>query len=52
MRRHGPFEPHRLPADEMEYTSLPGVLKMLEDRMQRYGLNFNPIFLYFFSNFL
>ena len=30
MRRHGPFEPHRLPADEMEYTSLPGVLKMLE----------------------
>ncbi len=34
MRRHGPFEPHRLPADEMEYTSLPGVLKMLEDRMQ------------------
>ena len=34
MRRHGPFEPHRLPADEMEYTSLPGVLKMLEERMQ------------------
>lgn len=34
MRRHGPFEPHRLPQDEMEYTSLPGVLKMLEDRMQ------------------
>ena len=27
MRRHGPFEPHRLPADEMEYTSLPGVLE-------------------------
>ena len=34
MRRHGPFEPHRLPADEMEYTSLPGVLKMLEGRMK------------------
>jgi fructose 1,6-bisphosphate aldolase/phosphatase len=34
MRRHGPFEPHRLPADEMEYTSLPGVLKKLEGRLE------------------
>lgn len=34
MRRHGPFEPHRLPADEMEYTSLPGVLEKLEGRME------------------
>lgn len=34
MRRHGPFEPHRLPADEMEYTSLPGVLEKLEDRFE------------------
>jgi fructose 1,6-bisphosphate aldolase/phosphatase len=34
MRRHGPFEPHRLPADEMEYTTLPGVLEKLEDRME------------------
>ncbi|MGL4669568.1 MAG: fructose-1,6-bisphosphate aldolase/phosphatase [Methanobacteriaceae archaeon] len=34
MRRHGPFEPHRLPADEMEYTSLPGVLSKLEGRME------------------
>ena len=32
MRRHGPFEPHRLPADEMEYTTLPGVLEKLEGR--------------------
>ncbi|UCF77921.1 MAG: fructose 1,6-bisphosphatase, partial [Candidatus Eiseniibacteriota bacterium] len=24
MRRHGPFEPHRLPPEEMEYTTLPG----------------------------
>jgi len=29
MRRHGPFEPHRLPLEEMEYTTLPKVLKKL-----------------------
>ena len=23
LRRHGPFEPHRLPLDEMEYTTMP-----------------------------
>ena len=23
LRKHGPFEPHRLPLDEMEYTTLP-----------------------------
>jgi len=34
MRRHGPFEPHRLPLAEMEYTTLPGVLKSLEDRFE------------------
>ncbi len=34
MRRHGPFEPHRLPADEMEYTSLPGVMEKLETRFK------------------
>ena len=34
MRRHGPFEPHRLPADVNGIYSLPGVLKMLEDRME------------------
>jgi fructose 1,6-bisphosphate aldolase/phosphatase len=32
MRRHGPFEPHRLPPEEMEYTTLPGVLDKLKDR--------------------
>ncbi|MDR0912842.1 MAG: fructose-1,6-bisphosphatase [Methanobrevibacter sp.] len=35
MRRHGPFEPHRLPSEEMEYTSLPGVLTKLEDRFKK-----------------
>jgi fructose 1,6-bisphosphate aldolase/phosphatase len=34
VRRHGPFEPHRLPLDEMEYTSLPGVMKKLEGRFK------------------
>jgi fructose 1,6-bisphosphate aldolase/phosphatase len=32
MRRHGPFEPHRLPLDEMEYTTMPGVMKKLSAR--------------------
>ena len=34
MRRHGPLEPHRLPADEMEYTTLPGVLEKLQGRFE------------------
>jgi fructose 1,6-bisphosphate aldolase/phosphatase len=32
MRRHGPFEPHRLPQEDMEYTTLPEVLKKFEDK--------------------
>ncbi len=32
MRYHGPFEPHRLPLEEMEYTTMPEVLKKLEGR--------------------
>ena len=32
MRRHGPFEPHRLPLEEMEYTTMPEVAKKLEGR--------------------
>ena len=34
LRRMGPFEPHRLSEDEMEYTTLPSVLKKLEDRFE------------------
>jgi len=37
MRRHGPFEPHRLPLDEMEYTTMPEVSKKLEDRFVDLG---------------
>jgi fructose 1,6-bisphosphate aldolase/phosphatase len=36
MRRHGPFEPERLPLEEMEYTTLPAVLKQLEGRLEDY----------------
>jgi fructose 1,6-bisphosphate aldolase/phosphatase len=32
MRRHGPFMPHRLGPEEMEYTTLPDVLRKLKDR--------------------
>ena len=32
MRIHGPFEPHRLPLDEMEYTSLPELEKRFAKR--------------------
>lgn len=32
MRRHGPFEPHRLSAEEMEYTSMPKVMEKLRGR--------------------
>lgn len=32
LRRHGPFEPHRLPLEEMEYTTMPAVMERLESR--------------------
>ncbi len=32
MRQHGPFEPHRLPMEELEYTTLPEIMDQLEDR--------------------
>lgn len=35
MRRHGPFQPHLLPPGEMEYTTLPQVIKRLEDRFEK-----------------
>ena len=34
LRRHGPFEPHRLPMDAMEYTTLPQVMEKLGDRWE------------------
>lgn len=34
LRRHGPFEPHRLPMEEMEYTTLPQVMDKLKGRWE------------------
>jgi len=34
MRRHGPFEPHRLPSEDMEYTTLPKVMEKLRNRFE------------------
>ncbi len=34
LRLHGPFEPEVLPLEEMEYTTLPNVLKQIEDRRE------------------
>jgi len=33
-RRHGPWEPHRLPLEEMEYTTMPAVAKKIESRWE------------------
>jgi len=35
MRHHGPFEPHRLPLDQMEYTTMPQVMKKLKGRFTK-----------------
>ncbi|MEX0567876.1 MAG: fructose-1,6-bisphosphate aldolase/phosphatase [Candidatus Njordarchaeota archaeon] len=35
LRAHGPFEPHVLPLDELEYTTLPKVLEKLKDRWKK-----------------
>ncbi|MBI2910465.1 MAG: fructose 1,6-bisphosphatase [Chloroflexi bacterium] len=34
LRRHGPFEPHRLPLEEMEYTTMSLVMKKLAGRFK------------------
>jgi len=35
MRRHGPFEPHRVSEKELEYTTLPKVLEKIESRCKK-----------------
>jgi fructose 1,6-bisphosphate aldolase/phosphatase len=35
MRRHGPFEPHRLPLADMEYTTLPKVMQKFKRRFKK-----------------
>lgn len=34
MRMHGPFEPHRLGLDELEYTTMPKLMDKLKDRFE------------------
>ena len=34
LRRHGPFQPHRLPPADMEYTSMPKVMGRLKERFE------------------
>lgn len=34
LRKHGPFEPHRLPLEEMEYTTMPQIMERLAGRWQ------------------
>ncbi|OUJ18112.1 Bifunctional fructose-16-bisphosphate aldolase/phosphatase FBPA/FBPase [Methanonatronarchaeum thermophilum] len=34
MRNHGPFQPHLLSEDELEYTTVPKVLEKLENRFK------------------
>ncbi len=34
LRAHGPFEPHRLPLEEMEYTTMPTIAGKLKSRWE------------------
>lgn len=34
MKAHGPFEPHRLPLDDMEYTTMPQIMETLKNRWE------------------
>jgi len=35
MRRHGPFEPHRLPEEDLEYTNLPKLQEKFKGRFSK-----------------
>ncbi|MBZ0220702.1 MAG: fructose-1,6-bisphosphatase [Candidatus Methylomirabilis sp.] len=35
LRRHGPFRPHRLPQEELEFSSLPIVLEKVKGRFRK-----------------
>ncbi len=34
LRRHGPFEPHRLPIEDLEYTTMPQIEARIADRWE------------------
>jgi len=35
LRRYGPFEPQRLPLEEIGYTTMPLIMSRLRDRFRR-----------------
>ncbi|MEJ2191769.1 MAG: fructose-1,6-bisphosphate aldolase/phosphatase [Nitrospirota bacterium] len=35
LRRHGPFEPHRLGLEDLEYTTMPKLMDKLKDRFKQ-----------------
>jgi fructose 1,6-bisphosphate aldolase/phosphatase len=37
LRRHGPFEPHRLPIEDLEYTTMPQIEARIADRWEPIG---------------
>jgi fructose 1,6-bisphosphate aldolase/phosphatase len=37
LRRHGPFEPHRLPLEDLEYTTMPAIAARIADRWEPLG---------------
>lgn len=37
LRRHGPFEPHRLPLEQMEYTTMPSIMEKLKGRFVQHA---------------
>jgi len=43
LRRLGPFEPHRLNLDEMEYTTMPDVMDKLRDRFVAIDAEFEQV---------
>ncbi|KUO19312.1 fructose-1,6-bisphosphate aldolase/phosphatase [Streptomyces dysideae] len=43
LRRHGPFEPHRLPLEDLEYTTMPGIEAKLADHWQPIAGSLEPV---------
>ena len=35
LRRHGPFEPHRVSYEDLEYTTIPAILEKLKNRFEK-----------------
>ncbi len=42
VRRHGPFEPHRLGLEDMEYTTMPKLMDKLESRWKELAPEAHP----------